>query len=330
MSKPNRSVASATDQAVSGDSVLGVVDEPMYSGVLSFMRRKYSKRLDNPEVDVVVTGVPFDLATTHRPGARFGPAAIRAASAGLAWETTRWPWDFQAFDVLGVIDYGDLGFKPGESPSMIDALQQHAARVLAAGKTLLALGGDHFIALPLLREHARKHGPVALLHFDAHTDTYSNGSAYDHGTMFHHALEEGLLLADSSVQVGIRTDYTRMGHPFTVLDAAWLNDHGSERALEEIRSVIGSNPCYVSFDIDCLDPAFAPGTGTPVCGGISMDFALKLVRGLTSIDIVGIDLVEVAPAYDHAEITSLAAATLALEFLYVLAARKRSAALTGS
>ena len=325
MSQDIKGPGSATDQAVFGNSVLGVAGEPIYSGALSFMRRKYSRQLDNPEVDVVVTGVPFDLATTHRPGSRFGPAGIRAASAGLAWESTRWPWDFQAFDLLGVIDFGDLEFKPGEPQSMVDALQQHAENVLLAGKTLLALGGDHFIALPLLREHARKHGPVALLHFDAHTDTYSEGSAYDHGTMFHRALEEGLVLPDSTVQVGIRTDYTRMGHPFTVLDAAWLNDHGSERALEEIRSVIGNNPCYVSFDIDCLDPAFAPGTGTPVCGGISMDFALKMVRGLLPIDIVGIDLVEVAPAYDHAEITSLAAATLALEFLYVLAARKRIA-----
>jgi agmatinase len=326
MSQDSKCPESATDQAVfGGDTVLGVVDEPIYSGALSFMRRKYSRQLDNPAVDVVVTGVPFDLATTHRPGSRFGPAGIRAASAGLAWETTRWPWNFQAFDELGVIDYGDLDFNPGEPQSMVDALQQHAGKVLAAGKTMLTLGGDHFIALPLLREHVKKYGPVALLHFDAHTDTYSQGSAYDHGTMFHRALEEGLVLPDSTVQVGIRTSYTRMGHPFTVLDAAWLNDHGSGRALEEIRSVVGNKPCYVSFDIDCIDPAFAPGTGTPVCGGISMDFALKMVRGLSPLEIVGIDLVEVAPAYDHAEITSLAAATLALEFLYVLAARKRSA-----
>ncbi len=323
MSQDKQDLDNATDHAVFGDAVLGVIDEPMYSGALSFMRRKYSRQLDNPEVDVVVTGVPFDLATTHRPGARFGPAGIRAASAGLAWETTRWPWDFQAFDVLGVIDYGDLAFNSGEPQSMIDALQQHAGKVLAAGKTMLTLGGDHLIALPLLREHVLKHGPVALLHFDAHTDTYSKGSAYDHGTMFHNAVEEGLVLPDNTVQVGIRTNYTRMGHPFTVLDAAWVNDHGATRALEEIRSVIGDKPCYVSFDIDCLDPAFAPGTGTPVCGGLATDLALKIVRGLLPLNIVGVDLVEVAPPYDHAEITALAGATLALEFLYVLAAQKR-------
>lgn len=325
MSQDRPASGSAIDQSVFRDTILGGVDEPMYSGVLSFMRRKYSRQLDNPELDVVVTGVPFDLATTHRPGTRFGPAGIRAASAGLAWEATRWPWDFQAFDVLGVIDYGDLAFKPGEAQSMVEALQRHAARVLGAGKTMLTLGGDHFIALPLLREHVRKFGPLALLHFDAHTDTYSEGSAFDHGTMFHRALQEGLVLPDSSVQVGIRTDYTRIGHPFTVLDAAWVNDHGAARTLEEILAVVGSKPCYVSFDIDCLDPAFAPGTGTPVCGGLSTDMALKIVRGLVPLDIVGIDLVEVAPAFDHAEITSLAAASLALELLYVLAAKKRLA-----
>jgi agmatinase len=312
----------AIDGAVFGDSINGHVDEPIYSGVLSFMRRQYSRNLELPELDVVVTGVPFDLATTHRPGARFGPAAIRAASANLTWEQARWPWEFQAFDHLGVIDYGDLLFKPGQSESLISALQSHAATVLAANKTMLTFGGDHFIALPLLREHARKFGPVALLHFDAHTDTYSHGSQYDHGTMFYDALQEGLLLPDNSVQVGIRTDYDRIGHPFTVLDAAWVNDHGAATALDEINAIVGDKPCYVSFDIDCLDPAFAPGTGTPVCGGLSSDTVLKILRGLQGLNLIGMDLVEVAPAYDHAEVTSLAAATIALEYLYVLAAKK--------
>jgi agmatinase len=323
MNEDSPNPAVEIDQAVFADSILGMIDEPMYSGALSFMRRKYSRELNHPQLDVVVTGVPFDLATTNRPGSRFGPAGIRAASANLAWEETRWPWDFQAFNELGVIDFGDLVFNTGESQAMVDALQQHAANVLAANKTMLTLGGDHYIALPLLREHARKFGPVALLHFDAHTDTYSEGSRYDHGTMFHHAVEEGLLLPGNSVQLGIRTDYNRENHAFKVLDAAWLNDHGAARALEIIHATVEDKPCYVSFDIDCLDPAFAPGTGTPVCGGMTTDMALKIVRGLAPLNIVGIDLVEVAPAYDHAEVTSLAAATIALEFLYVLAARKR-------
>ena len=313
---------SKIDSAVYNGSVLGHRAEPIYSGVMSFMRRNYSRELDDPQLDVVVTGIPFDLATTHRPGSRFGPAAIGAASANLAWEKARWPWGFNAFDHLGVIDSGDLLFESGQPASLVAELQAHAARVLKAGKSMLTLGGDHYIALPLLREHARKFGPLALLHFDAHTDTCAEGFEYDHGGMFHQAMQEGLLLAEHSVQIGIRTDYDRGNHPFTVLDAACVNDHGAGSVLEEVLGIVGDKPCYLSFDIDCLDPAFAPGTGTPVCGGLSTDTVLKIFRGLGSLDLVAMDLVEVVPAYDHAEVTSLAAATIALEYLYVLAAKK--------
>ncbi|MFG1488615.1 arginase family protein, partial [Oceanospirillum sp. HFRX-1_2] len=174
--------------------------------------------------------------------------------------------------------------------------------------------------------YAKKHGPLAIVHVDAHTDTYSGGSQYDHGTIFHHAVEEGLIDTEHSIQIGIRTAYTYEGHPFEVLDAAWVGDHGPHAVLEKIRARVGDKPVYLSFDIDGIDPAFAPGTGTPVAAGISIDCALKIVRGLQGVDLVGMDLVEVAPAYDHAEITALAAATLALEYLYVLAANKQAKA----
>jgi agmatinase len=309
-----------------GGSSLGVPidgyrEQPIYTGVRGFLRRSYSTDLEL--ADVVVTGVPFDLATVHRPGARFGPDAIRRASANLAWEAKRWPWSFNAFDRLSVVDFGDLLFQPAEPESMVAAVQRHAGRVLAADKTLLTFGGDHYISLPLLREHARKFGPVALLHFGAHTETYhQGGSPFEGGTLLYQAFREGLVLPDDSVQIGIRTDYERSNNPYTVLDAAWINDHGAQQALDEIRMIVGDKPCYISFDIDCLDPAFAPGTGTPVCGGLTTDCALKILRGLTPLHLVGMDLVEVAPAYDHAEVTALAAATLAMEFLYVLATRK--------
>lgn len=295
-------------------------EQPIYTGTRGFLRR--SSGTDLELADVVVTGVPFDLATGHRPGARFGPDAIRQASANLAWETKRWPWSFNAFDRLSVLDFGDLLFRPGEPESMVAAVQQHAGRVLAADKTLLTFGGDHYISLPLLREHARKFGPVALLHFGAHTETRQRGGPFEGGTLLCQAYREGLVLPDDSVQIGIRTDYERSKNPYTVLDAAWINDHGAQQALDEIRVIVGDKPCYISFDIDCLDPAYAPGTGTPVCGGLTTDCALKILRGLTPLNLVGMDLVEVAPVYDHAEVTSLAAATLAMEFLYVLAARK--------
>ena len=213
------------DSALYRDGIKGSDMEPIYSGVLSFMRRRYSRDFRHPDVDVVVTGVPFDLATTHRSGTRFGPAGVRAASANLAWEQKRWPWGFNAFERLGVIDYGDVVFESADPQSMVDGLQAHARQVLDAGKSMLSFGGDHFIALPLLREHARKHGPVALLHFDAHTDTYSKGARFDHGTMFYHAVQEGLLQTEHSVQVGIRTEYED-DNPLTVLDAAWVNEAG--------------------------------------------------------------------------------------------------------
>jgi agmatinase len=174
----------------------------------------------------------------------------------------------------------------------------------------------------MLRAYAKKHGPVALVHFSAPTDTYSGGSKYDHGTIFHHAVQEGLVDTEHSLQIGIRTAYTVEDHPFEVLDAAWVCDHGHVATLERIRQRVGEKKVYVSFDIDGLDPAFAPGTGTPVVAGISIDCALKVIRGLQGLNLIGMDVVEVAPAYDQAEITSLAGATLALEYLYVLAANK--------
>lgn len=274
---------------------------------------------DCPDAEVVVSGIPFDLATSGRAGARGGPGAIRQASRNLVWDRPRFPWDFELQERLVIADDGDIGFPYGEPQAATDAIQQHARALLEAGKTLLSFGGDHYVTLPLLREHARVHGPLALLHFDAHTDTDRNGTAFDHGAMFHHAVQEGLLLPDHSVQVGIRTTYTREGHPFAVLDGPWVNEQPAAAIVERVREIVRSRPVYLSFDIDCLDPAFAPGTGTPVAGGLTSDRALQILRGLAGIDLRGMDVVEVAPAYDHAELTALAAATLALEMLHARA-----------
>lgn len=289
----------------------------------TFMDCKLARDFLAQEVDVVVTGVPFDLTTTGRPGARFGPAAIRQASKHLAWEIYRWPWNFNVFDVIGVVDCGDLCFEPTKRDSMVSQLQQHAAQTLATDKIMLTLGGDHFITLPLLREHAKKHGSVALIHFDAHTDTEREQDKYHHGTIFFHAINEGILVPERSVQIGVRTEYIQSDHGFAVLDADWITDHSANDVLNKIKRMVGNHPAYVTFDIDCLDPAFAPGTGTPVVGGLSTDLALKIIRGLVGFNLIGMDLVEVSPPFDHGEITALAAATLALEFLYVLAANRK-------
>lgn len=297
-------------------------DLPLYVTVSSFLQLPAVSRLEDSEADVIISGVPFDLATSGRSGSRYGPQGIRMASANLMWEGMRWPWDFCLADQLRVEDIGDLDFKHGEPQTLVDNLEAHASRLLQAGKNMLTFGGDHFISLPLLRAHVAQHGPVALIHFDAHTDNYSGGSRYDHGTVFYHAVEEGLLDCESSIQIGIRTTYDVEHHPFEVLDAAWVNDNGPYKVLENIHRRVGNKKAYLSFDIDGLDPAYAPGTGTPVAAGMSIDCALKVMRGMVGLNLIGMDLVEVAPAYDHAEITSLAAATLALEYLYVIAANK--------
>lgn len=309
--------------SVANSAAVADADMPLYGAMgMTFMQFPAVTTLSQCGAEVIVSGVPFDMATSGRSGSRFGPQGIRQASVNLVWEGARWPWAFALDDHLAVADAGNVIFKHGEPQTLVDNLEAHISAIMQAGKSALTFGGDHFITLPILRAYAKKHGPVALVHFDAHTDTYSGGSKYDHGTIFHHAVQEGLVDTEHSLQIGIRTAYTVENHPFEVLDAAWVGDHGPATTLERIRQRVGDKKIYVSFDIDGLDPAFAPGTGTPVVAGISMDCALKVIRGLQGLNLIGMDVVEVAPAYDQAEITSLAGATLALEYLYVLAANK--------
>ncbi|MGD8418819.1 MAG: agmatinase [Gammaproteobacteria bacterium] len=291
----------------------------LFANIYGYMGRPLTR--DPDAADVFVVGLPYDLGTSGRSGTREGPRGIRAASANLRWEEKRWPWDFNLFERLTVADYGDLEFPTGNHDALFDSVAEHYGKLLAAGKTTLTFGGDHFVTLPLLRAHHRQHGPLALIHFDAHTDTYREDDAvYNHGSMFYHAPREGIVDARKSIQIGIRTEYSASRHEFEVISAAEANDVGVEAILARIRARVGDSPCYLTFDIDCLDPAYAPGTGTPVAGGLTSDRALKILRGLQGIDLVGMDLVEVAPAYDHAGITSLAGATLGLEMLYTLAA----------
>ncbi|MCG9626387.1 agmatinase [Vibrio mediterranei] len=296
-------------------------DYSLYSNAMTFVRRPYVKNPVSADADVVVLGVPLDMATSGRPGARLGPDAIRRASVNLAWEGKKFPWDFNVFDKTKVIDSGDLVFDCGDAEDFTYRLEAATSEILKSGKTMLALGGDHFITLPILRAYAKHHGEMALIHFDAHTDTYANGSSYDHGTMFYHAPKEGLISAKHSVQIGIRTEYDYDDHGFKVINAMQANDQSVEEIVSQIRETIGDKPVYITFDIDCLDPAFAPGTGTPVCGGLNSDKVLKIIRALAGINVVGMDVVEVSPPYDQSELTALAGATIALELLYVWASR---------
>lgn len=296
-------------------------DSSLVSNAFGFLRLPLNFHPYNSDADWVITGVPFDMATSGRAGSRHGPGAIRQVSVHLGWEGQRYPWDFDMRDRLKVVDCGDLVYAFGDAREMSERLQAHASKLLAAGKRMLSFGGDHFVTLPLLRAHAQHFGKLALVHFDAHTDTYANGSEFDHGTMFYTAPQEGLIDPRHSVQIGIRTEFDK-DNGFTVLDAAQVNDRTVSDVAAQVRQIVAAMPVYLTFDIDCLDPAHAPGTGTPVIGGLTTDRALKLLRGLQGLNIVGMDLVEVAPAYDHSEITALAAATLALEMLYIQAAKK--------
>jgi agmatinase len=294
---------------------------PTYAGVLSFMRRPYTRNLTG--VDVAVSGIPLDLATTFRPGTRFGPAGMRAASVQLS-EMHAYPWGFNPFDHLNVVDYGDCWFDAHNPLTIRDAIVEHARGILATNTRMLTLGGDHYITYPLLVAHVEKYGkPLSLIHFDAHCDTWpdDNTDSLSHGTMFYKAIREGLIDPSRSVQVGIRTwndDF--MG--VRILDAPWVHRNGTQATVDEVMAIVGDAPTYLTFDIDCIDPAFAPGTGTPVAGGLSSAQALEIVRALGAVNLVGADVVEVSPPYDHSDVTALAAAHIAADILCLMRNQK--------
>jgi agmatinase len=292
--------------------------EMTYGGALSFLRRRYTRELAG--VDVAVMGFPYDGAVTYRPGCRLGPRAIRAASVQLA-ELRAFPWGFDLFASLAVVDRGDAFLDPHHPETVAPAIEAAAAEVIAGGARLLALGGDHFVAWPLLRAHAAVYGPLALVQVDAHGDLWPDDPGrIDHGTMMGRAIREGLVDPGRSTQIGIRT-FHDSSEGLEILTAPWVHRNGIAAAIEAMRARAGDAPVYLSFDIDALDPAFAPGTGTPVPGGLASWQALELVRGLAGLRLVGMDIVEVSPPFDHAEVTALAAATLAHDWLCVLAAQ---------
>lgn len=309
------------DEAFRRKDIKGTRWEATYAGALSFMRRKYTRDLAG--VDIAVSGIPFDQATSHRPGTRFGPEAIRKASAENAWGPF-WPWMFDPFDTLAVVDYGDCFFDWGRKETAPDFIERHAAEIIATGAEMLTFGGDHYVSYPLLKAHARKHGPLALVHFDAHRDVEpDDGGRIDHGTMLNYAVQDGVIDPKKSIQVGIRTTFTgerKMG--FTILYADRVHAMSADEVAREIIRVTGGSKAYLTFDIDCLDPSAAPGTGTPIPGGLTYHQAASIIRKLTPVKFVAMDIVEVSPPYDHADITALAAASLAMEYLCLKASQR--------
>ena len=301
---------------------------PRFAGHTTFAR--LPRLEDVTRYDVAVLGVPFDAGVTYRPGARFGPSAIRQGSRLLR------PYnpalDVSPFAGMQVVDAGDVAANPFDITEGLAAVQTALRELTDEARRVVVLGGDHTIALPVLRALKDQHGPIALVHFDAHLDTWDTyfGAPYTHGTPFRRAWEEGLLLQDKSMHVGTRgplyaaSDLTEdAGMGFSIVSAREMDDLGARGVVERIRERVGDAPVYLSIDIDVLDPGFAPGTGTPEPGGLTSRELLAIVRGLDGTNVVGGDVVEVSPAYDHAEITAIAAANLAYEYCSLFARARR-------
>ncbi|MGG3494876.1 agmatinase [Peribacillus simplex] len=302
---------------------------PRFCGVRTFMRLPFVEQVDE-HMDFVITGIPFDSGQSFRTGARFGPEAIRDFSILLRPYNPE--QDINIFDYISGIDYGDIPIIPGYISETYKKIEEELTPVIEKGIIPISLGGDHSITLGELRAIAKKHGPVALLQFDAHSDTWDSyfDQKYNHGTVFRRAIEEGLIDVSRSLQIGMRGG---LYGPEDLQDAQDLglgvyttNDYkriGVQKMLEVIHERVAKGPVFLSFDIDFLDPVYAPGTGTPEVSGASIDDALAFVRGLTNIDFVGFDLVEVLPSYDHGQITAAAAANIVYEFITLIALAKK-------
>jgi agmatinase len=304
-----------------------VIYQPAVSGVTTFSRLPQIAEADGEEIDLAVLGIPFDGLVTYRPGARFGPSAIRQSSVfcrGYSQQT-----EVGVYERLRSFDAGDVNVNLFDYEETFRQVERRVGELHARGAAVVSLGGDHSILLPLLRATSRKYPGLTLVQFDAHTDTSdaTSGHKFHHGTAVRSVIEEGLVRGDHIFQMGIRGSVSSAGYNdyakqagIHILDMRGFHDPNARGAfLETLRAVAGTGPCYLTFDIDGVDPAFAPGTGTPVVGGLTSFEALDTLRSLKGLRFVGGDVVEVAPAYDHSEITSLLAAAIAFETAALIA-----------
>jgi agmatinase len=299
---------------------------PRFAGIKTYMRLPHVTDLEG--VDAAAVGIPFDTGTSFRPGPRFGPEAIRSASSLI--RPFHPAFGIDVVDALNTVDYGDVPVAPGDTPGSLDRIEAGLAPLVEAGVFTLGLGGDHTITLAELRAHAKRHGPMALVQLDAHADTWDEyfGQKLFHGTTFKRAVEEGLLDPHASVQAGMRGSlYSAADQQlsdelgFRVIPSEELRALGPERYGEAVRARVGDRPVFLSFDVDFLDPAFAPGTGTPEIAGFSTAEAVAFLRALRGIDLVAADVVEVSPSYDGpGQVTALAAANVGFELLALRAA----------
>jgi agmatinase len=304
------------------------IKSPRFSGIKTFMRLPHIKNLEG--VDFAIIGVPSDAGASFRTGQRDGPAAIRKVSALLRHHNP--VLNVSPFDYLSGIDYGDLPVVPGYIEEGYKRIEENLYPLINAGVIPILLGGDHAITLPELRAVAKKYGPISLVHFDAHSDTVDEyfGKPYNHGTPFRRAVEENLLDIDHSIQIGLRGSIYSEKHldmpkelGFEVITTEEIRELGINKTIKKIRDRVLNKKVFLTFDIDFVDPAYAPGTGTPEIGGFTSGEALRFVRGLEGLNFVGFDLVEVLPAFDPSEITSLLASNIVYEFISLLALNKK-------
>lgn len=310
---PLEDAKSEIDAAFMRPDLRGYSFENAFAGATSFLRRKYTKDLNG--VDLAITGVPFDQAVTHRAGTRFGPRAIREASSLMPFDPPH-GWPTNPLQDMAVIDYGDLAFDYAKTADFPDRLTDHIAAILAHGAGTITLGGDHYITLSILRAYAAVHGPLSVIQLDAHSDLWPDDdmSRIDHGTMMYKAVKMGYVDPSTSVQIGIRTsteDYLGVN----VITAREVHERGHIWCAARAREIVGDRKTYLTFDIDALDPAYAPGTGTPVWGGLHTWQASAMLRELAGINLVGGDIVEVSPPYDTAGITAIAGAHVAYDLM---------------
>ncbi|NIQ37176.1 MAG: agmatinase [Proteobacteria bacterium] len=303
---------------------------PRFSGIKTFMRLPHVTTTEG--IDFAIIGVPFDTGASYRVGARFAPEAIRSISALLRPNNT--VFNVSIFDHCSGVDYGDLPVVPGYIEESYKKIEKALFPLVDGGVNPILLGGDHSVTLPELRAVVRNHGPVALIHFDSHADIWEKvfEKPYNHGTPFRRAIEENLILVDHSIQVGMRgSAYTldeidvARSLGFEVVPAHEAHEIGIPKVIERIRNRVGEAKAFVTFDIDFVDPAYAPGTGTIEVGGFTSEEALRLVRGLAGLNMIGIDVVEVLPAFDPTQITAYLAANVVFEYMSLLALAKKRA-----
>ena len=314
---------------VNTGKIIGQVDAtqmPRYGGIATFAHLPHISEVS--DVDVAIVGVPFDTGVSYRPGARFGPNHVRESSRLLR------PYNPAAnvspFATQQVVDAGDIAANPFDIEEAISSIHKSYDQLAERAKRIVTIGGDHTITLPILRSLKAKHGPISVVHFDAHLDTWDSyfGADYTHGTTFRRASEEGLLDPEGCMHIGIRgplyaakdlTDDKALG--FQIFSSVEFQDLGVNAAIEKMKTRVGNRPVYISIDIDVLDPAHAPGTGTPEAGGLTSRELLSVLRATAGMNVIGADIVEVAPAYDHAQITGIAASHVMYELISAFAAK---------